>query len=125
VAAVLNAYGRAVGALPSDGVSTEFTLDLMATSVVLRLPGLTGARLRADGLLVPDPQRPRVAITLPRIRLRFAQGSAAGSPLTFDLLSLGASGLDDPGDLGVAELISMDPPYAPLGRVRAGFVIRP
>lgn len=41
--------------------------------------------------------------------------TATGSQLTFDLVSAGVSSLDEPGDIGVAELISMSPPYPFVG----------
>lgn len=110
--AVLTAYGA--GAV-SDFPNTEFTLDIMLTAVVLRPPFLRGAKRGADGQLVPDPQNSEVKFTLPRIKARLAQGSGVNDPLTATLLSAGASGLDDPGDHSVAELITMQPPYAFIG----------
>jgi hypothetical protein len=115
-AAVLTAYDtNPLDAPPSDYPSTEFILDLLLTTIVLRPPFLRGARREADGQLVPDPAHEQVSFTLPRIKVRLAQGSGNNDPLVATLLSLGASGLDDPGDLGVAELIKMDPPYAFIG----------
>lgn len=113
---VLAAYDAVPGDLPpSDYPTTGFTLDLLLTGVVLRPPFLRGAKRETNGQLVLDPQHEKVAITLPRLRFRFAQGPLNNDPITGTLLSLGASGLDDPGDLAVAELIKMDPPYAFIG----------
>ncbi len=110
---------------PSDYPSSEFVLDLVLTSAVLRPPGLYPAKLRADGLLEPDPTFTSVAITLPKIKLRLAQTSVVDPQPTLTLLSLGASGLDDPGDLRVAQLATMDPPYAFIGSGRSlGFGFR-
>jgi hypothetical protein len=115
-AAVLAAYDAdPTDAPPSDYPTTEFVLDLLLTTIVLRPPFLRGAKREADGQLVPDPQHEQVSFTLPRIKVRLSQGSAANDPLVATILSLGASGLDDPGDIGVAELIRMDPPYAFIG----------
>ncbi|RZU39140.1 hypothetical protein [Edaphobacter modestus] len=100
---------------PSDYPTTEFVLDLLLTSVVLRPPFLRGAKREASGQLVPDPQNDKVKFTLPRLKFRLAQGSSNTDPLNATLLSAGASGLDDPGDIAVAELIKMDPPYAFIG----------
>ncbi len=115
-AAIFNQYDFIpTDAPPSDYPNTEFTLDFLLTSIVLRPPFLRGAKREPDGILVPDPQNEQVKITLPKIKMRLSQGSAVGDPLTGTLLSAGASGLDDPGDLAVAELITMDPPYAFVG----------
>jgi hypothetical protein len=104
-----------VNALPTDYPSTAFTLDLLITSAVIRPPFLHPARLREDGRLEPDPDRTSVALLLPRILLRMTQTSVANPPFGFVLLSAGASGLDDPGDPRVEELVRMDPPYAFIG----------
>ena len=108
----------------SDYVSTEFTLDMVLTSLALRPPLLRGARLRPDdGLLEPDEANPDVVFWLPRLKLRLQQNPAG--VLTLDLLSVGSSGLDDAGDLGVAEMIRMEPPYAFIGDSRVvGFGFR-
>ncbi|OJV41721.1 MAG: hypothetical protein BGO25_18850 [Acidobacteriales bacterium 59-55] len=115
-AAVLTAYdSNPADAPPSDYPSTEFVLDMLLTTVVLRPPFLRGAKLDPSGILLTDPEHTTVRITLPKIKVRLSQGSAANDPLNATLLSAGASSLDDPGDLGVAELITMDPPYAFIG----------
>ncbi|MDP9072866.1 MAG: hypothetical protein M3N98_01605, partial [Actinomycetota bacterium] len=124
-AGVLSALDPPPGPDPSDYPNTEFTLDLVLTSVVLRPPFLVGAKLRPDGLLEPDADHKSVTFTLPKVKLRLAQGSTVGSQLTLDLVSLGASGLDDPGDLGVVDFVTMDPPYAFVGDSRVvGFGFR-
>jgi hypothetical protein len=113
---VINQYDTVPGdAPPSDYPQTGFTLDLLLTAVVLRPPFLRGAKREANGQLVPDPQNEKVKITLPRLKFRISQGPNNNDPLTADLLSAGATGLDDPGDIAVAELIKMDPPYAFIG----------
>ena len=115
-AQVLTAYDTNPNdAPPSDYPTTGFILDLLLTSVVLRPPFLRGARREANGQLVLDPQNEQVKFTLPRLKFQLAQGQANTDPLTATLLSAGASGLDDPGDIAVAELIKMDPPYAFIG----------
>ncbi len=98
----------------SDYPGAQFTLDMVLTTVKLRPPMLKGARLRAaDGLLERDAANPVVSITLPKLRVQLTQ-DAAGT-LAMNLLSVGAAGLDDGGDLASAELITMDPPYAFIG----------
>ena len=115
-AQVLAAYDNVpLDAPPSDYPTTSFVLDLLLTSVVLRPPFLRGAKREANGQLVLDPEREQVKITLPKIKFRLSQGALNGDPIVPTLLSAGASGLDDPGDLAVAELITMDPPYAFIG----------
>lgn len=115
-AAVLTAYDAdPLDAPPSDYPSTEFVLDLLLVAIVLRPPFLRGAKREDDGRLVADPAHEQVSFTLPRIKVRLSQGSGPNDPLLATLVSLGASGLDDPGDIGVAELIRMDPPYAFIG----------
>lgn len=115
-ALVLAAYDNVPNdAPPSDYPTTEFVLDLLLTGVVLRPPFLRGAKREANGQLVPDPQNEKVKFTLPRLKFRLAQGSGITDPITATLLSAGASGLDDPGDIAVAELIKMEPPYAFIG----------
>lgn len=115
-AAVLQQYDFIpADAPPSDYPNTEFVLDFILTSIVLRPPFLRGAKREPDGQLVDDPQNQQVKFTLPKIKMRLSQTSAFESPLNATLLSAGASGLDDPGDLAVAELITMDPPYAFIG----------
>lgn len=108
---------------PSDFPSTAFTLDIVLSAAVLRPPFLKGAELLPDGRLKPLAD-PTVRITLPRLKLRLSQGSDGGQPLDISMVSFGASGLDDPGDLAVAELITMEPTYAFLGdskQVGVGF----
>src|SRR5436190_67019 len=115
-AQVLAAYDNVpLDAPPSDYPSTSFVLDLLLTSVVLRPPFLRGAKREANGQLVLDPEHEQVKFTLPKIKFRLTQGPLNGDPIVPTLLSAGASGLDDPGDLAVAELITMDPPYAFIG----------
>jgi len=115
-AAVFGAYDTdPLDTPPSDYPSTAFVLDLLLVAIVLRPPFLRGAKREADGQLVPDPAHEQVSFTLPRIKVRLSQGSGANDPLVATLVSLGATGLDDPGDIGVAELIKMDPPYAFIG----------
>lgn len=114
--AVLAAYDvNPLDPPPSDYASTEFVLDFVLTSIVLRPPFLRGAKREPDGQLVPDPEHEEVEFTLPRIKMRVFQGSGNTDQLFAQLLSAGASGLDDPGDLAVAELIKMEPPYAFIG----------
>lgn len=113
---VLNALDTVPGdAPPSDYPGTAFTLDLVLAGIVLRPPFLKPAKMETDGLLVPDTSRTDVVFTLPKIKLRLAQGADAGAVLDVSIASLGASGLDDPGDIGAAELITMTPPYAFIG----------
>lgn len=113
---VLNAYDPNTGdPPPSDFPSTEFRLDFILTSVVLRPPFLRGAKRMADGQLVPDTENQEVRFTLPKIRLRLSQGPSNTDPLVASLLSVGAHSLDSPADLLVAELITMSPPYAFIG----------
>lgn len=100
---------------PTDYPATGFTLDLLLDAPSLRPPFLHPAKVDEVGTLMPDTSVSEVAITLPRLRFRLAHGNAAGSQLTFELLSAGVTSLDDPGDIGVAELISMQPPYAFIG----------
>jgi hypothetical protein len=115
-AAVLSAYdSNALHPPPSDFASTEFTLDLLISTAVLRPPFLRGAKLDPSGILAEDPTKAQVKITLPMIKLRLQQGSNANDPMVATLLSLGASGLDDQADFGVADLMTMDPPYAFIG----------
>ena len=129
---VLNAFdpggvspGNALDPLPTDFASSAFTLDLTITAAVLRPPFLKPARLRPDGLLEPDPSVPSVALIMPRIKVRFSQDSSLNAPINLQLLSLGTSGLDDPGDPGVAQLVTMEPPYAFIGPGRTvGFGFR-
>jgi large repetitive protein len=114
-AAVLKAYDTA-DPPPSDYGSTNFTIDMILTTVVLRPPFLIGAKLdAASGILVEDPNNKQIKFSLPKIKVRLSQGSKLGDPLQAALLSLGASGLDDRDDFGVAQLVTMDPPYAFVG----------
>lgn len=115
-AQVLAAYDNIpTDAPPSDYPSTGFVLDLLLTTVVLRPPFLRGAKRDPNGQLVPDPENEQVKFTLPRLKFRLSQGSLNGDPIVATLLSAGASGLDDPGDIAVAELVKMEPPYAFIG----------
>jgi hypothetical protein len=114
--AVLQAYDpNTSDPPPSDYASTDFVLDLMLTTIVLRPPFLRGAKLDPSGVLLEDPTHAQVKITLPKIKVRLSQGSQVTDPLTATLLSLGASNLDEQADIGVADLITMDPPYAFIG----------
>lgn len=100
---------------PSDYPSSGFTLDLVLAAPSVRPPFLHPAKLDAQGLLTPDASVREVSISLPKLRFRLTHGNITGSQLTFDLVSAGVSSLDDPGDIGVAELLSMTPPYAFIG----------
>ncbi len=116
VRTLLNALDASPGTTPiSDYPGTGFQLDLVLAGIVLRPPFLKPAKLMPDGLLVPDTARTDVFFTLPKIKLRLAQGSAAGAVLDVSLASLGVTGIDDPGDIGAAQLISMTPAYAFVG----------
>ena len=116
VRAVLDAWDTIPGdAPPSDYPGTGFTLDLVLAGVVMRPPFLKPAKLQPDGLLVPDASYSDVVFTLPRVKLRLAQGSDAAAVLDVSIASLGVSGIDDPGDIAAAELITMTPPYAFIG----------
>src|SRR5439155_18731653 len=112
---VLDALAGPSGSPTTDYPSTGFVLDLILDAPGLRPPFLSPALLADTGTLAPDPSVPEVTLTLPKLRFRLSHGDANPSQLRFELVSLGATGLDDPGDLGVAELISMSPPYAYVG----------
>ena len=99
----------------SDFPSSAFGLDLILNAPSVRPPFLHPAQMTPEGLLIPDPSVQEVSLTLPKLRFRFSHGNDAGSRLRFELISAGVAGLDDPGDIGVAELISMEPPYALIG----------
>ncbi|SDX40905.1 DUF6603 domain-containing protein [Marinobacter mobilis] len=110
---------------PSDYPGTGFVLDLVLSGIELRPPFLSPAKMEANGLLVPDTTRPDVVFHLPKIKLRVSQGSDSTAVLDVSLLSLGVSGLDDPGDMAAAELITMEPAYAFIGSGRVvGFAFR-
>ena len=101
---------------PADYPSSEFVLDLVVTSAVLRPPFLHPAEVREDdGVLIPHASATEVALALPKIKLQITQGTAIGSQPQVRVLSFGASGLDDPGDVGVAQMVTMDPPHAFIG----------
>lgn len=115
-AAVLNAYdGNPADPPPSDYASTEFVLDMLLTTVLLRPPFLRPAKLQPNGQMVEDATKSDVTFTLPKIKLRLAQGSNLNDALIATVLSAGASSLDASEDGGVAQLVSMDPPYAFIG----------
>lgn len=119
VRAVLDAWDAVPGdAPPSDYPGTGFSLDLVLAGIVLRPPFLKPARLETDGLLVPDASRTGVTFNLPRIKLRLSQGSDTAAVLDVSIASLGVAGIDDPGDIAAAELITMTPPYAFIGEGR-------
>jgi len=106
----------ALGAGPvSDYPSSGFTLDLILEAPSVRPPFLHPARLNDQGVLSPDTSTREVSITLPKLRFRLSHGNPNPSQLRFELVSMGVSSLDDPGDFGVAELITMSPPYAYIG----------
>ena len=100
---------------PSDYPSSGFTLDLIVNAPSIRPPFLHPAKMNDRGLLEPDTSVKEVSLSLPRLRFRLAHGNPIGSQLRFDIVSFGAEGLDDPGDIGEAELIAMMPPYAFIG----------
>ncbi|WP_299655917.1 hypothetical protein [uncultured Tateyamaria sp.] len=110
---------------PSDYPNTGFTLDLILAGIELRPPFLQAAEMRSDGLLIPHSQRSDVVFHLPKIKLRLTQGSDANAQVQVCLLSLGATGLDDPGALAAAELVTMEPNHAFIGPGRVvGFGFR-
>ena len=99
----------------NDYPSSGFVLDLVLQAPTVRPPFMHPAKLTDQGVLTPDPSVREVAITLPRLRFRLSHGNPNPSQLRFELTSLGVSSLDDPGDFGVAELITMTPNYAYFG----------
>jgi len=100
---------------PSDYPASGFVLDLILDLPAVRPPFLHPAKMDDRGLLIPDDSIKEVSLTLPRARFRLAHGNPLGSQLVFQLVSAGTSGLDDPSDIGVADLIEMSPPYAFIG----------
>jgi hypothetical protein len=109
----------------SDYPNTGFRLDLVLAGIEMNLPFLQPAELRADGLLVPHRSARTVTFRLPKIKLRAEQGSDSGAALRLDLVSMGVGGLDDPGDMSAAEVITMEPPHAFIGTGRVvGFGFR-
>ena len=104
----------------SDFPNSAFTLDVILNAPTVRPPFLQPAQMTAEGMLIPDDRYQEVTLTLPKLRFRFlhTDGDGQSSSLRFQLLPAGVSGLDDPGDVGIAELISMEPPYAFIGRSR-------
>ncbi len=113
---VLNVWDTLpVDPAPSDYPSSGFTLDLIVNLPSVRPPFFHPAKMDDRGLLVPDPSFKEVALNLPKLRFRLTHGNALNAQLGFALVSAGADGLDDPGDIGIAELISMTPPYAFIG----------
>lgn len=104
---------------PSDYPATGFTLDLLLEAPSLRPPFLHPAKLNEQGMLMPDDAVREVSISLPKLRFRLTHGNSVGSQLTFDIVAAGVSSLDDPGDIGISELIAMMPPYAFIGGERA------
>ena len=123
---VLNAWDAIPNdAPPSDYPGTGFVLDLVLSGIEFRPPFLSPAKMESDGLLVPDTSRPDVVFHLPKVKLRISQGSDAAANVDVSLVSLGVTGLDDPGDLSAAELITMEPAYAFIGTGRfVGFAFR-
>ena len=100
---------------PSDYPSSGFTLDLILNAPSVRPPFMHPAKMDDRGLLIPDGELKEVAIILPRLRFRLSHGNPLDSQLSFQLVSAGSSGLDDPGDIRIADLIEMKPPYAFFG----------
>jgi hypothetical protein len=114
--AVLDTLDAAPLDLPtSDFPASNVTIDLVLNAPSFRPPGLHPARMSDRGLLIPLPNGPEVAFILPKIKLRIAHGPEASPQLTVAFASAGVAGLDDPGDIGVAEMVSMVPPYALVG----------
>lgn len=111
--------------LDQDFPGTGFLLDLVLSGIELRPPFLQPAQMEPNGLLIPHPSRADVVFHLPKVKVRVSQGSAADAVLDVSLVSLGVSGLDDPGAMEAAELITMEPAYAFIGSGRVvGFAFR-
>lgn len=111
--------------LDDDYPGTGFILDLVLAGIELRPPFLQPAQMEPNGLLIPHPGRNDVVFHLPKVKVRVSQGSDINAVLDVSLVSLGASGLDDPGDMSAAELIRMEPAYAFIGTGRVvGFGFR-
>jgi len=100
---------------PNAYPAASFSLDLVLMAPTLRPPFLQPAQLTADGLLAPHDALTEVVITLPRLRMRLDHDMIAPGRLNFEFLSAGVAGLDDPGDISIAELVSMAPPHAFIG----------
>ncbi|WP_299201727.1 hypothetical protein [uncultured Tateyamaria sp.] len=110
---------------PSDYPNTGFTLDLILAGIELRPPFLRPAEMRSDGLLIPHTKRTDVVFHLPKIKLRVTQGSDANAQVQICLVSLGATGLDDPGARAAVELVPTEPSHAFIGPGRVvGFGFR-
>jgi len=109
----------------SDFPGSRFQLDMTLEGAVLHLPFLKGAQVAANGMLERNTSKPDVKARLPKLKLRLQQASDFSSGLTLDVVSAGAAGLDEDGDIGAAELVSMDPPYAFCGdSTTVGFAFR-
>ena len=100
---------------PSDYPSSAFTFDFLIKAPSIRPPFFHPAKMTDRGLLVPDTSLKEVALHLPMLRFRLTHGNMLNAQLAFSLVSAGVDGLDDPGDIDVAELILMEPPYAFVG----------
>jgi len=110
---------------PSDYPGTGFSLDLVLSGIEIRLPFLHPAKMEANGLLVPDSAHKDVVFKLPQVKVRLSQGSDTDAVVEASLVSLGVSGLDDPGDMIAAKMIFMEPGYAFIGSGRVvGFAFR-
>ena len=119
---VLESFGPDVGANASDYPNTQFRLILLFNLVTVTFPRLIGAKL-AGWLLAPDPAKPDVKISLPRVLLIITQDSGASTAFTVKVGSFGAETLDDL-DPGIANLLQMDSPFAVIPGEQLGFVFK-
>ncbi|GAA3907308.1 hypothetical protein [Microbacterium invictum] len=99
----------AVGTLPAP--ASAWRVIITAPLAAIKVPGLVGAKLDAQGQLIPDPAFPDVVFVVPQLRLRVMQ--LAGQSVAVTLLSAtttAGGGTDD-----IYEFVRMEPPYALIG----------
>lgn len=94
-----------------------FDLKLVLPAAVLTFSQLRGAKLDAQGLLVPDPDHVKVRFHLPRLRLRIKQTATASEPST------SLESVDTAPDVFL--FCRMEPPHALIGPgTTLGFTFR-
>jgi large repetitive protein len=88
-----------------------FDLRMTFPASVLHLAALHGAKLDAQGLLVPDEAHPTVVFHLPSLTVKVARGSTGSAGASLLSAGAGAGG----GGPDTYDFCRMDPPYALVG----------
>lgn len=98
----------------TDALGTAFRLELMMPELSFHLGKPWKPGVYQDHRIIIDPANPDgdVRFVLPKVVFEYQQDQGYATAPRFRMKSWGSGGFDAPADLGVGELIRMEPPIA-------------